>query len=184
MIKIILFGIFTNTLCINNYNFKHFIKNNKLLPILYSKNDYMSLEHIYPKHLLNVEHYNDYHNIFSASKKINNLRSNYVFCDNKHIKWDIGIDNNYISNKYKLFMPREKDRGIIARTMLYMTYKYNYNIIMDKNTLYNWCLDYKPNMNEYLHNLYITQYFGYSNPLITKYYDKNYIKFINHIIDY
>ena len=183
MIKIIFFGIFTNSLCTNNPQFKHIIKNNIIFPTLYSRNDLMSLEHIYPKHLLNISDYNDYHNIYSASKKINNLRSNYIFCDNKNIKWDIKIDNNYISNKHKLFMPREKDRGIIARSMLYMTYKYNYSIIMNKKTICNWCLKYEPNINEKLHNLYIKTYFGYDNPFISKYYDKNYLTFVNKILN-
>jgi hypothetical protein len=190
MFKILQFTIFIKTLCtsnsnniINNYKIKQIIKNdNNLLPILYSKKDAISLEHIYPKHLLNVSHYNDYHNIFKASKKLNNARSNYIFSDNLNIKWDKLSDDNYISNKYKLFMPREKDRGIIARSMLYMTYKYNYQIIMDKEILYKWCLKYNPQFDEYLHNLYIKNHFGYDNPLITKFYDNNYILFINNIL--
>ena len=185
MLKILSFVIFTRSLCIShsNNNFKQIIKNDNLLPVLYSKKDSMSLEHIYPKHLLNVLHYNDYHNIYKASKKLNNLRSNYIFSDNPNIKWDKLIDDNYISNKYKLFMPREKDRGIIARSMLYMTYKYNYTKLMDDDTIIHWCLKYKPNINEVLHNIYIKKYFGYDNPLISKYYDKNYIYFINNIIN-
>jgi len=186
MLKLFTFVIFTRSLCISNpttnYKFKQIIKNDNLFPILYSKKGPMSLEHIYPKHLLNTSHYNDYHNIFKASKKLNNARSNYIFSDNLDIKWEKLTDDNYISNKYKLFMPREKDRGIIARSILYMSYKYNYKIIMDEKTIINWCLKYKPNIDEYLHNLYITNHCGYENPLISKYYDKNYIYFINNII--
>ena len=148
MSKIISFIIFSRTLCDSTYNFKQIIKNNNLFPILYSDKGSMSLEHIYPKHLLNPNHYNDYHNIFKASKELNNARSNYVFSDNINIKWQKIKDDNYISNNYKLFMPREKDRGIIARSILYMRYKYNYRIIMDNETIIKWCLKYKPNINK------------------------------------
>jgi endonuclease I len=165
-------------------NPKEILKNNKLLPILYNENsNIISIEHIYPKCFLNKDHFSDFHNTFRSSKKINNLRSNYMFSDLKNITWIHIHDNNYISHKYKLFNPRDCDKGIIARAMLYMTYQYNYKILMDKRILYNWCMNYKPTIHENLHNFNGKKIQGNFNPFISKFYDKDYDYFVNQIIN-
>jgi len=159
---------------------KLILKNNILLPILYNdKCCSISIEHIYPKCFLSKEHYYDFHNTFRACKSINNIRSNYMFSDTKNITW-ININyGNYISHKHKLFKPRDQDKGIIARAILYMSYKYKYKIFMDKHILYNWCLKYEPSIKEQLHNLNGYKIQGNYNIFISKFYDKNYYKLLD-----
>lgn len=165
-------------------NSRLLLKNNILLPILYNdKCNHLSNEHIYPKCFLHTIHTNDFHNIFRASKSINNIRSNYMYSDIKNITWEYINNGNYISHKHKLFKPRDEDKGIIARAILYMKYKYNYNLLMNNNILYNWCLKYEPTIKEQLHNLNGIKIQGNDNPLISKFYDKNYICFINYILE-
>ena len=162
----------------------YILKNNILLPTLYNdKCCSMSIEHIYPKCFLHQRHANDFHNTFRASKSINNLRSNYMFSDEKNIIWEHINNGNYISHKHKLFNPRDSDKGIIARAILYMKYKYNYNLIINKNMLYNWCIKYEPTFKENLHNLNGIKIQGNDNPLISKFYDKNYICLLKYILE-
>ena len=167
--------------CLSSTNI---LKNNILLPTLYNDKCYpMSIEHIYPKCFLNHRHTNDFHNTFRASKNINNLRSNYMYSDVKNITWDHINNGNYISHKHKLFKPRDIDKGVIARAILYMKYKYNYNLLMNKNMLYNWCIKYEPTFKENLHNLNGIKIQGNDNPLISKFYDKNYICLLKYILE-
>lgn len=165
-------------------NKKHLVKNNILLPILYNDNHCpMSIEHIYPKCFLKKDHFDDFHNMFKASKYINNIRSNYMYSDLQNITWQYAYNNNYVCHKYKLFNPRDIDKGIIARAILYMNYKYNYKLLVNKQILFNWCLKYEPNTNEHLHNLNGLIFQGNSNPFISKFYDQDYICFIKNILD-
>jgi endonuclease I len=162
---------------------KHILKNNILLPTLYNnKYKQISIEHIYPRCYLKKDHHNDFHNTFIACKSINNIRSNYMYSDIKNITWKHIGYNNYISHEYKLFNPRDDDKGIIARAILYMIYKYNYKILMDKVILYNWCLNNEPSIKEEFHNLNGYKLQGNNNPFISKYYDKDYINFLRYIL--
>ena len=163
---------------------KLLLKNNVLLPTLYNeKYCHMSIEHIYPKCFLHHTHTNDFHNTYRASKTINNIRSNYMYSDIKNITWEYVDNDNYISHKHKLFKPRDIDKGVIARAILYMKYKYNYNLLMNKNILYDWCIKYEPTIKEQLHNLNGVQIQGNDNPLISKFYDKNYICLLKYILE-
>ena len=158
---------------------KDILKNSRFLPILYNdKYHSMSIEHVYPKCYLKKEHYNDFHNMFKSSKYFNNLRSNYVFSDQKNMSW-ISINNdNYISHKHKLFNPRDCDKGIIARAILYMSYEYNYKLFIDKNILYNWCIKYQPTINEKFHNIKGYAIQGNHNIFISNYNKHNYFYFL------
>lgn len=184
-----LFNILTNIILHNNLlknNIciqKKILKNTLLFPQLYNNNDKSSLEHIYPKSLLLKTHVNDIHNIYCASKKINNLRSNYIFSDVAKINWIKINKDNFICHHYKLFNPCDKDKGIISRALLYMTFKHNYKLYINKNILYKWCINYQPDIKEQLHNIYGLQILGHDNPFITKYYDKNYQKFIVNFLN-
>jgi hypothetical protein len=165
-------------------NSKHLLKNNILLPTLYNdKYGPMSIEHIYPKCYLNKDHFYDFHNTFRASKCINNIRSNYMYSDIKNITWEYVNNDNYISHKYKLFNPRDIDKGIIARAILYMNYKYDYKLLVNKQILFNWCLKHEPTIKEQLHNLNGFKLQGNYNPFISKFYDKDYICFLKYILE-
>lgn len=165
-------------------NPKNILKNNILLPTLYNdKYGPMSNEHIYPKCFLNKKHYYEFHNIFRASKGINNIRSNYMFSDLKNISWTAINKDNYISHKHKLFNPRNIDKGIIARAILYMNYKYNYKLFVNKHILYNWCLKYEPTIYEKLHNINGFKIQGTNNLFISNFYNKDYIYFLKHVLE-
>lgn len=172
-------NLLKNNICIQ----KKILKNNIVFPKLYNINDKSSLEHIYPKSLLLKKDVNDIHNIYCASKKINNIRSNYIFSDETKINW-IKINNdNFICHHNKLFNPNNNDKGIISRALLYMTFKHKYKLYINKNTLYKWCINYQPDIKEQLHNIYGLQILGYDNPFITKFYDKNYNQFIVNFLN-
>lgn len=144
----------------------------------------MSLEHIFPKCYMNKKSYNDLHNIFKCNNIINNYRSNYKYTDETSLNlYDfkkINETNNYISPKYKLFIPEEESRGIIARSIMYISFEYNYNFnkVIDTENLINWCLKYPPTDKELYHNhiAFIKQY--KKNKFIELYNKKNYKSYI------
>lgn len=182
-----LINIITNIFIHNNSlyknNFKCILKNNIMLPTLYYFNDKSSIEHIYPKSLLLKKDYDNFHNLYRASAKINNIRSNYKFSDDKNINWIKLNNNNYINHRYKLFNPNDNDKGIISRSLLYMSYQHNYKLFINKNIIYNWCINNKPHINEILHNIYGINIIGHDNPFITYYYHKNYKYFLQNFLN-
>lgn len=149
-----------------NLSFKNDLYNFKKFPILYTNSkDYLNIEHIYPKSFLHKNHTKELHNIYASCPKYNQLRSNY--------KFDDFVDKSLCADhKNKLFIPRNKDKGIIARSILFMMYKYNYsmyNVIKSETLLLNWFIKYKPTKKEVIHNIYAKNKQGYDNPLITNY---------------
>jgi len=158
---------------------KNFINNNRL-----------TLEHIFPKCYMNKKSYNDMHNIFKCNNEINNYRSNYKFSDFDYINLKINDfekiynTSNYISHKYKLFIPEKESKGIISRAIMYMTYeyKYKYNKIIDYDILINWCLNNPPTKEEIYHNdiVFMKQY--KRNKFIDLYYKKNYKNYISKLL--
>lgn len=158
---------------------------NKGLPVLYynSKNiEQLSLEHIFPKCFIDKKHHNDLHNIYTANKLVNNIRSNYKFIDNKddnfllsNDKWIKIHGNNYIDKKNRLFIPKNADKGIISRSILYMCHKYNYSPkkVIDVDTLIDWCMEYKPSQFEKNHNIYVYNKQHSDNKFISN-YDKKF----------
>ncbi len=166
---------------------------NNISPEIYNLNSLkidngiMSLEHIFPKCYMNKKSYNDLHNIYKCNNLINNCRSNYKYTDESSLKlYDfekIYNTNNYICNKNKLFIPEEASRGIIARSIMYISFEYNYkfNKIIDKDILINWCLNYPPNSQELYHNhiVFLKQY--KKNKFIELYHKKNYKSYISKI---
>jgi endonuclease I len=147
-------------------------------------NGFMSLEHIFPKCYMNKKSFNDLHNIFKCNNLINNCRSNYKYTDERLLNIyefkQLYDTDNFISNKNKLFIPEEASRGIIARSIMYMSFEYNYkfNKVIDSDILIKWCLNYPPNSQELYHNhiVFLKQY--KKNKFIDLYYKKNYKSYI------
>jgi endonuclease I len=138
------------------------LKNVKNMPLLYGNTRHINLEHIYPKSFLNKTHHKEIHNIFASNGKMNSLRSNYKF----------GIGNYIVDHKKRIFVPRIEDRGIIARSLLFMNDIYSYTlkkVITEEELLYEWNKLYEPTEKEIIHNIYGHQVQGYDNPYITKY---------------
>jgi len=164
------------------------IYNIKSLPI---NNGFLSLEHIFPKCYMNKKSFNDLHNIYKCNNLINNCRSNYKYTDFNSLNRTIDLydfkqlynTDNFISNKYKLFIPEELSRGIISRSIMYMSFEYNYkfNKIIDNYNLINWCLKYPPTKDELSHNhmVFMKQY--KRNKFIDLYYKKNYKDYIYNL---
>ena len=148
------------------------------------KEGFMSLEHIFPKCYMNKKSYNDLHNIFKCNNLINNYRSNYKYTDETLININdftkLYNTDNYISSKLKLFVPEKESRGIIARSIMYISFEYNYkfNKVIDSDILIKWCLNYPPNEEEIQHNhiVFIKQY--NKNKFIDSYNKKNYKNYI------
>jgi len=163
-------------------------------PEIYNLNAYKittnpTLEHIFPKCYMDKISYNDLHNIYRCNGEINNMRSNYKYTDFNNFEGYLNNfkrfedTNNYISIKDKLFIPEEESRGIIARTIMYMSYeyKYKYSKIIDTKDLINWCLKYPPCKKEIHHNNDVFRIQYKRNKFIDLYYKKNYIKYITKL---
>ena len=154
------------------------------LNLLKINNGIMSLEHIFPKCYMNKKSYNDLHNIYKCNNLINNCRSNYKFTDESLLNVyefnKVYNTDNYISSKNKLFIPEEASRGIIARSIMYISFEYNYkfNKVIDSNILIKWCLNYPPNSQELYHNhiVFLKQF--KKNKFIELYHKKNYKSYI------
>jgi len=159
-------------------------------PIIYTylKSHKFNLEHVYPKSYMNKQHYNDMHNIFKSDIYINNVRSNYKYIDNddkefklyNHNFKQLYTSDNYVNSKLNLFVPDDASKGLIARAIMYMSYKYNYDYkkVIDSDNLINWCFKYPPTKNEYCHNNLIAQIQKNRNIFIDLYKNKKYSKLI------
>jgi len=165
------------------YNFNSII-------IKSSYNPKPTLEHIFPKCYMNKISYNDMHNIFKCHGEINNLRSNYKYTDfeneNEHYDFrKIANTDNYINSKMKLFIPEEASRGIIARTIMYMSYeyKYKYSKVIDTDVLIDWCLSYPPTSQEINHNNVAFKKQYKRNKFIDLYCKKNYKHYIQNLFN-
>lgn len=138
------------------------LSSNILLPILYTNLNYtlhLSKEHVYPKsYLKNLPKAKcDLHNIFLCPYDLNNIRSNYAFTDKLDDSFVQVTDECYVSKQKKLFYPRETDRGIIARSILYMRYRYNirYGFMGSPEEmlmLLRWNNEFLPTQDEINHN--------------------------------
>ena len=147
-----------------------------------------SLEHVFPKCYMNKMSYNDLHNIYKCNNLINNCRSNYKYTDFSYLNRTIDLydfkklfeTDNYISNKYKLFVPEEASRGIISRSIMYMSFEYNYkfNKIIDRQVLIDWCLRHPPTKDELYHNHLAFMKQFKRNKFIDLYHKKNYKDYV------
>ena len=182
---ILMFGLITSLRSsIINHNSPELYNLNSLI---IKEGGIMSLEHIFPKCYMNKKSFNDIHNIYKCNNLINNCRSNYKYTDESLLKLyefkKLYNTDNYISSKNKLFIPEKESRGIIARSIMYMAFEYNYNFnkVIDSYNLINWCLDYPPNSQELYHNhiAFMKQY--KKNKFIELYYKKNYKSYIQKL---
>jgi endonuclease I len=168
------------------FTLKSIIIASNTTPTIYSniKNSKLSLEHVYPKCYMYKKHYNDAHNIFKCDAYINNMRSNYKYVENYNNSFTRLYDSeNYVSTKFKLFIPEDNSKGIIARSIMHICYqyKYDYKKVIDYNTMIKWCLKYPPTKEEIYHNNYVFQQQKTRNMFIDLYYKK---KFSNLLITY
>ena len=154
----------------------------------HSNKNCLSLEHIFPKSFMKNTNaaYNDLHNIYKCNNYINNLRSNYKFTDFDETPFkftQLLNSDNYINTKEQLFIPEKESRGIIARSIMYMSYEYNlnFNKIIDKELLLDWCLRYPVSKYELHHShlVFMKQY--KKNRFIDMYNKKNYKKYIYNL---
>lgn len=159
-------------------------------PVIYTylKSSKYNLEHVFPKCYIHKQHYNDMHNIFKSDIYINNARSNYKYIDKNDDEFkyhninfkQLYDSNNYVNSKLSLFIPDNNSKGLIARAIMYMSYKYNYDYkkIIDSDNLINWCFKYPPTKQEYYHNNLISQIQKNRNVFIDLYGNKKYDKLI------
>ena len=184
MMKAFLFAIRSSIIFSSN---NPEIYNVKGLSIKSKFNPKPTLEHIFPKCYMNKISYNDMHNIFKCNGEINNRRSNYKYTDERDLRNFTRIHNtdNYISTKDQLFIPEEDSRGIIARTIMYMSYeyKYKYSKVIDTDVLIDWCMSYPPCKMEIHHNndAFRKQY--KRNKFIDLYCKKNYKNYIQQLFN-
>lgn len=177
-----------------HYSPKHNIISDNNMPILYTKNNNFkntiySLEHIYPISYMTHDAKIDMHNLFKTTKYLNNARSNYKYSDYEEYifypnntwqsiennvnssNWKELENNNYVNHKKKLFIPSNESKGIISRAILYVKFKYKFNLekVINMNTLISWYLQYPPNNEEIYHNNYVKKIQYTDNKFISSY---------------
>jgi endonuclease I len=156
---------------------KMILRKSPLLPLLYTNMVInTTLEHIIPvSYMRHHIHARDFHNIYATTDKINQLRCNYEY--GVLPKSCYKYEDNIICKKNKIFYPRKQDRGIIARSILYMRDKYNYTNFGDMALYEEWNIQYRPTQKEIIHNeigyliqgnlnKYISNYTSYKNDTI------------------
>lgn len=152
---------------------KMVLRKSPLLPLLYTNMLInTTLEHIIPvSYMRHHIHARDFHNIYATTDKINQLRCNYEY--GVLPKSCFKYEDNIICKKNKIFYPRKQDRGIIARSILYMRDKYNYTNFGDMTLYEEWNIQYRPTQKEIIHNEigYLIQ--GNLNKYISNYTYKN-----------
>lgn len=186
----------------NSVNPKHNIISDENMPIIYSKihvyntelkKNIYSLEHIYPISYMTNDAKIDMHNLFKTTKFLNNARSNYKFSDYEEYilypnnswftinndvinnkNWISLENNNYVNHKKKLFIPSNESKGIIARAILYTTFKYKFKLerVINIDTLVSWYLKYPPTDKEKYHNKYVKKIQFTDNEFISSYKSK------------
>lgn len=135
-----------------------------LFPVLYGNicRNMMSLEHVVPRCYIPKEAQKDLHNIYGTSIYYNLKRKNYPF-------YDLGnSQKTIICNDKKIISPRVSDRGLIARSILYMIDKYDIdpNFHINTTMLQDWSTRYKPTIEEYIHHEYVYRKQGNINKFI------------------
>ena len=174
----------------NNQNFlKKLIKKKPILKKhkKYKKYNELTAEHIFPQSYIKLykKAKYDMHNIYLTSSRQNSQRNNYKYVDEekflikKKNKYYIDIKSelieynnslNYKINWCKSFIPFSESRGVIARTIAYMKYKYNELIVenvIELNVLLKWNKMYPPTDMEIKQNKKIKEIQGTENIFIT-----------------
>lgn len=171
---------------------KNSIIMDKKMPSLYLHNNFVideelrssiySMEHIFPRSLIKKEHINDIHNIARTINNLNIKRSNYKYIDEKidEYDWETLEFGNSVNHKKRLFIPNECSRGFISRAILYMCkeYKYNFDKIIDKETLLKWYYNNPPTIEEKYHNKKAKELQNKNNNFISNYNRKKNIALI------
>lgn len=174
---------------------KFYVENSELFEPLVSN---YTIEHIVPQHVfhtLNPEIKSDMHNFMLYPKKLNNARKNNKLSDRirnsldtisdvnaydsegekKEIKTFLDIKNNSYSYN-QTFIPNEKYRGIISRSIAYFvcTYpeykKYIFKYVINPNTLLIWYHTYPISKFEIFMNNKIRRIQGNNNIFLLKPY--------------
>ena len=140
-------------------------------------------EHIVPQSLFKkAEPYvSDLHHLYSSGSPENNLRSNYPFGEFDYSKCSTWIFNekkqnnkpsdpenwNCLSSSLKQFMPIKRDRGIIARAVLYFITVYpeiDIGSVKDIKLFVKWNKEYPPTIRELYRNDMVNITQGNRNP--------------------
>lgn len=138
----------------------------------------------------------DMHNLLLCSEKLNSYRQHFKFVDPSYLhnltKNELSsfniISSNYnqitdinelisqkhdvvmVNSKNKLFIPSQKSRGSISRSLAYFSTKYNFTEelknVIDINTLIKWNQVHPVNIDEYHKNIVIYKYHNVVNPFI------------------
>ena len=151
-------------------------------------NQLYSVEHIYPKSLLNKKDQFNMHNLFRTKNYINNMRSNYKYTDINDKKlldndWIKLEHDNYVNKHGKLFIPNKISKGIIARAIMYLAYNFDYNPykIITPTNLLKWCIENPPDEKEIYHNKLANSLQHTNNKFIEEYNKSYYINDIKKL---
>lgn len=164
---------------------------NKIYKVSKTKHENFNIEHIVPQSLYgkDITIKKDMHNLVLYPKNMNRHRSNYKYVDDPKIYDDsillneIGNKINYMrpyksnysikNNKLRIFHPKQKYKGEIARACMYFIRVYNweeiiFKYVIDPYTILLWhhqypvskfekkknkiILKYQKNENEYISN--------------------------------
>ena len=149
-----------------------------------------NIEHIFPQsksgHNKNIK--SDLYNIFVCDSYLNQQRSNYRFADLsfyngkfRQLSFLDSSGNNIdplicdidtlcaVDSKQKIFIPSPLSRGIISRSIAYLSLRYNIKlekVIVDKKLISIWNNKYPPRRTEHIRNFWINRFQGNRNLFI------------------
>ncbi len=173
----------------NNIEIKDYYTNNRNI----EKNTNWNIEHLYPqsKGTKNIPLKSDLYHLFVCNSLLNSHRSNFKFSDSIDFNNDDKIDyldrrgkkidiinNNFYHNKAilscknnqkKIFIPTNYNKGLISRSIAYMSLRYNLSLdqIMDPPKLIlDWNNKYPPTTDEIMRSLWIYRHQGNINLFI------------------
>ena len=153
------------------------------------RNIIWTCEHVVPKSL--IPEHNDLHNLILLPDRLNNIRSNYPYIQgigyndlydpNLDIKKVPACQRGFCSCVHlqgklvskKLFIPADPFKGMIGRSVLYMTDKYPHHKglihkrVLDLGVASIWDNQFPPTINEIKWNNLVLSHQGDKNPYVS-----------------
>ena len=128
-----------------------------------------TMEHVVPRailrtHALDPGASDDLHNIFPVDNALNCSRADFRFAEwgSEAERYSLGVDF-----EAKVFRPPLVCRGVIARTIMYMsdTYHFDPEIVIESSLLDRWLVN-ETDEYELVHDEWARRYSGKKNPFL------------------
>lgn len=184
--RMVLFYVFNTTLFHSSRNIlKHHWFPRSEFPC---RNIQWTCEHVIPKSL--IPEHNDLHNLILLPDRLNNMRSNFPYVNgieyedlhDPHLKvkpippcMRFNCSCCHLQGKLvskNLFIPADRFKGMISRSVLYMKDKYPHHHqlihkrVLDLGVASIWDMSFPPSPQELEWNKFVASYQGDGNPYV------------------